>query len=601
MVVYDGFWSEYLSYKDVACCGNTKCRLSDCPRPVGTELPVSEAVKIISEQLSLPEADPNKKPVAVYGGLSTGKSTIMSLVFDELKKIEDYRPMIVSLEKPTRNDGMSLRKRHVSACDLLADVIAQQLVHENIGNITEQERDWTNLIDHIDSCTAQQSKKFILLVDDLAFLQYPFELDTEQFITSLFRRQNWCLVFSSCVPVFSMDHLPCVPTARSGCSVSNNDLTEEFYYCAGIPALFHSEQLTSDLNKIRRPPWDQFNFRGIKFSVNAKWPPILQVVDELFVPIPVPRTLQSYSHLSACVADGSVLYWPQFAIAEVLTEYVQDLTVDEISRFAAELVYDTLHARLPSLRPHPELCGFARVWENTVRVSMLLWVIRMNEDPSRIRDFVSRVGGSGLKSVDGAQYRCVQLENVDCMDKYLLYRYLADTTSEAPDESVIVCLFTNSRGDLPGFPIICEYSGMICLKDREGLVNIFGFLTDQSRARCPQPDWITSSVLILPYSQRCDLYREEELRNGRWEIWTDEEVGEHLGFSLQMTDLESAPAQHTRRKNSCDDAGKVTNPSELVAKDKTSLSRLNFSRLTTQAQASLQSIPGERLSPAVLM
>jgi hypothetical protein len=536
---------------------------------VGTELPVSAAVKIISEQLSLSEADPNKKPVAVYGGLSTGKSTIMSLVFDELKKIEDYRPMIVSLEKPTRNDGMSLRKRHVSACDLLADVIAQQLVHENSGNITEQERDWTNLNDHIDSCTAQQSKKFVLLLDDLAFLQYPFELDTEQFITSLFRRQNWCLVFSSCVPVFSMDHLPCVPTARSGCSVSNNDLTEEFYYCAGIPALFHSEQLTSDLNKIRRPPWDQFNFRGIKFSVNAKWPPILQVVDELFVPIPVPKTLQFCTHLTACVAGGSVLYWPLVAVAEILTEYARDFGVDEDTSYAAEAVHHTLYARSWNTRPHTGLCGFARVWENTVRISMLLWVIRMNEEPSTIRDFVSRMRESWLDPLDVTQYKRVQLEDSAQMSSGGLHGYLAGVACSAPAESVTICLFANSCGDCPGYEIIREYSGMVCLKDREGIIDIFGFLTDRSRVRCQQPEWITGSVLILPHSQRCDLYREDELRCGRWAIWTDDEIGQHLGFSLQMTDLEWGAVGSNKTRE-------LTDPSEVVAEDKISLPRSSF-------------------------
>jgi hypothetical protein len=570
MVVYDGFWPDYLSYKDIACCGNTKSRPSDCPRPVGTELPISAAVNIISEQLSLPEADLNKKPVAVYGGPSTGKSTVISVLCEELKTIEDYQPMIVSLEKFAGDDETTFSGTRLSACALLAEAVAQQLVTESCGNVTEQERDWTNIIAHIEGCLRQQSKKFILLLDDLHFLEYPLKPDTEQLLTSLLRRQNWCLVFASCMPGFSIDNIPCVPTVRMGHPTSCEDLPEDVYHCAGVPALFLGKQLTSDCwTEHRIPPWKQLNFPRSKFHMNAKWPPILQFVDELFVPIPVPKTLQFCTHLSACVAGGSVLYWPLVAVAEILIEYAGDFGVDENTRYAAEAVHHTLYARSWNTRPHTGLCGFARVWENTVRISMLLWVIRMNEEPSTIRDFVSRMRGSWLDPLDVTQYKRVQLEDSVQMSSGGLHGYLAGVASSAPAESVTICLFANSCGDRPGYEIIREYSGMVCLKDREGIIDIFGFLTDRSRVRCQQPEWITGSVLILPHSQRCDLYREDELRCGRWAIWTEDEIGQHLGFSLQMTDLESGPVGNNKTRE-------LTDPSEVVAEDKISLPRSSF-------------------------
>jgi hypothetical protein len=558
--------SEFAPFIDISSCENTKKQPGDCKYPLGTKDSIEVAMTHISEQLSVVDAD-ERKPVAVYGGPATGKSTIMSLLFAELKATDEYLPMIVSLKSlaPYARVGYDeeaeiTERKGLSPFALLIDMIARQLVEGGNVNVDDWSSLWGKLDRHIDSC-AGPTKKFILLLDDLPCLECPLQAATENLLRSFFMKSNRCLVFSSCIPVFGgIEGVPCVPTARCHSSPVlmrglypdfQNLSTSDFYNCGRVPStayrvLKNSSAVTSTITGA----WGEMTIHP--YLRNAQWPPIKEFVEELFVATPYPKSVQHFTHVFACLMseeDGkSCMYWPPFVIAGIMSYYSDDIRCNELQQKIATLI-----ETMVIFSERWTASGISE-WEITIRLSVVLWVIRMFEDSNIQQEFIHNFCGYEIEfSTEVCSDVC--LNNwTSCYHKEL-HVHLNYSMDSAPNNSISVYMLSNTAADYlkdrdiddssdsdsgdeddndddddAGEPI-WEYSGIIALKDCEGNVSYFGYLTEEERAGI-QPDWIVRSVLILPHSERPTTDREAELRGQRWSIWTEDTVDQHLGISL---------------------------------------------------------------------
>jgi hypothetical protein len=545
--------SEFAPFIDISSCENTKKQPGDCKYPLGTKDSIEVAMTHISEQLSVVDAD-ERKPVAVYGGPATGKSTIMSLLFAELKATDEYLPMIVSLKSlaPYARVGYDeeaeiTERKGLSPLALLIYMIARQLVEGGNVNVDDWSSLWEKLDRHIDSC-AGPSKKFILLLDDLPCLECPLQAATENLLRSFFMKSNRCLVFSSCIPVFGcIEGVPCVPTARCHSLVLIRGLyedfenlsTSDFYNCGRVPSIAY--RVLKDSSAVAMTvtgPWGEMMIHS--YLRNAQWPPIKEFVEELFVATPFPKSVQHFTHMFACLMSGedgkSCMYWPPFVIACIMSHYSTNIRCNQLQRKTASLI-----GTMVFFSKRWTASGIGE-WEITVRVSMLLWVIRMFEDSNIQQEFIHNFCGS---EIEFSTEVCSDVNLHNWTSCYLIYAHVNFFMDSAPNNSISVYMLSNTAADyLKDRDIddssdsddedeepIWEYSGIIALKDCEGNVSYFGYLTEEERAGI-QPDWIVRSVLILPHSERPTTDREAELRGQRWSIWTEDTVDQHLGISL---------------------------------------------------------------------
>jgi hypothetical protein len=554
--------SEFAPFIDISSCENTKKQPGDCKYPLGTKDSIEVAMTHISEQLSVVDAD-ERKPVAVYGGPATGKSTIMSLLFAELKATDEYLPMIVSLKSlaPYARVGYDeeaeiTERKGLSPLALLIYMIARQLVEGGNVNVDDWSSLWEKLDRHIDSC-AGPSKKFILLLDDLPCLECPLQAATENLLRSFFMKSNRCLVFSSCIPVFGcIEGVPCVPTARChgnlvlirGLYADFRNLNaSDFYNCGRVPSMAYrvlknSSAVTSTITGA----WGEMTIHP--YLRNARWPPIKEFVEELFVATPFPESVEYFTHVFACLMSGedgkSCMYWPPYVIAGIMSYYSDDVRCNQLQQKIATLI-----ETMVIFSERWTASGISE-WEITIRVSMLLWVIRMFEDSNIQQEFIHNFCGSEIE-FSPEVYSDVCLNNwTSC---YLIQAQLNYFMDSAPNNSISVYMLSNTAADYlkdrdiddssdsddeddddddAGEPI-WEYSGIIALKDCKGNVSYFGYLTEEKRAGI-QPDWIDGSVLILPQSERPTTDREAELRGQRWSIWAEDTVDQHLGISLSL-------------------------------------------------------------------
>jgi hypothetical protein len=556
--------SEFAPFIDISSCENTKKQPGDCKYPLGTKDSIEVAMTLISGQLSVVDAH-GRKPVAVYGGPATGKSTIMSLLFAELKATDEYLPMIVSLKSLAPytfvgydNETGIRERKGLSPYALLIDMIARQLVEGGNVDVDDWSSLWEKLDRHIDSC-AGPSKKFILLLDDLPCLECPLQAATENLLRSFFMKSNRCLVFSSCIPVFGcIEGVPCVPTARCHSSPVlmrglyedfQNLSTSDFYNCGRVPSMAY--RVLKDSSAVASTvtgAWGEMMIHS--YLRNAQWPPIKEFVEELFVATPFPKSVEHFTHMFACLMSGedgkSCMYWPPFVIAGIMSHYSTNIRCNQLQRKTASLIGTMVFF---SKRWTASDIG---EWEITIRVSVLLWVIRMFEDSNIQREFIHNFCGYEIEfSTEICSDVCLH----NWTSCYLIYAYVNFSMDSAPNNSISVYMLSNTAADYlkdrdiddssdsdngdeddndddddAGEPI-WEYSGIIALKDCEGNVSYFGYLTEEERAGI-QPDWIVRSVLILPHSERPTTDREAELRGQRWSIWTEDTVDQHLGISL---------------------------------------------------------------------
>jgi hypothetical protein len=556
--------SEFAPFIDISSCENTKKQPGDCKYPLGTKDSIEVAMTLISGQLSVVDAH-GRKPVAVYGGPATGKSTIMSLLFAELKATDEYLPMIVSLKSLAPytfvgydNETGIRERKGLSPYALLIDMIARQLVEGGNVDVDDWSSLWEKLDRHIDSC-AGPSKKFILLLDDLPCLECPLQAATENLLRSFFMKSNRCLVFSSCIPVFGcIEGVPCVPTARCHSSPVlmrglyedfQNLSTSDFYNCGRVPSMAY--RVLKDSSAVASTvtgAWGEMMIHS--YLRNAQWPPIKEFVEELFVATPFPKSVEHFTHMFACLMSGedgkSCMYWPPFVIAGIMSHYSTNIRCNQLQRKTASLIGTMVFF---SKRWTASDIG---EWEITIRVSVLLWVIRMFEDSNIQREFIHNFCGYEIEfSTEICSDVCLH----NWTSCYLIYAYVNFSMDSAPNNSISVYMLSNTAADYlkdrdiddssdsdngdeddndddddAGEPI-WEYSGIIALKDCEGNVSYFGYLTEEKRAGI-QPDWIVRSVLILPHSERPTTDREAELGGQRWSIWTEDTVDQHLGISL---------------------------------------------------------------------
>jgi hypothetical protein len=506
----------------------------------------------IGTQLSCNECD--RKPVAVYGGPMTGKSMVMSVLLTTLKANKKYLPVLISLKQLAPRDviGYSGNAKHKvrknSTSILFFDVVMSELVANGIVASTQQLGNWDHLDKVIEQIAEKEAKAFVLLLDDLPFLECPLTQLTESLLLNLFcHKQNRCLVFSSCIPVFAaVRGLPCVPTARienlvsadvrqiaPGCSCHY----ENVQYCAYIPALAYAVCKDPSVEDILRGLEDKF--RTFPQFKKMPWQPFNAFVCDLFY-CAVPSSFQYFSQAFACVKTYgrvSFVYWSPFVIAVIFRTYLERFELDRLSAYAAGLFYESLQP-LTESSPHPDLVGPARSWAIVVRMSILLWVIRMNGCLATCRQFIRNVFFGDELSVPNLCVPAVQLLELNHLSlenlKFCLDEDMQDQSAADADASITVWLLPNYDGNCAGIPAIAEYNGVICVKDDDGSKTFIGILTNEDLAKTEQPVWIHHSVLILPNSARPYHDRESELTNGRWTIWTEKLVKLLLGSSLQM-------------------------------------------------------------------
>jgi hypothetical protein len=530
---------------DIGSCTNVELGPSDCPSPISAEATIVVAEKLIRRQLDTAVAC-ERKPIAIYGGPATGKSTVMSLLFAKLKLIEDFRPIIVSLRKLSlyaavgHNEAFTCwARKGLSPSDLIADMIARELMEDDADHM-ERVADWGSVERHIDSCTGQ-SGKFILLLDDLPCLECPLRASTEIFLRSFYAKSNRCLVFSSSFPMFSgIGDLPCVPTARVMYNANEHierNLALDFkgadisdwYLCGGVPGLIYSNLRSprAVAEKVHIA-WNEMN--ALAPYRNVMWPPVQEFVKEIFEPTPFPPTMQYFTHLSGCLMSWglqSYVYWPPLVVAEIMSVFEEDARCSELQKLAAEWIYDTVN--LPPAQR--KFSGVAREWECTVRVSMLLWTIRISDCTNILRVFLFNILGVNKLSSWGedTHHHAVGLRELP-LASCDLKRYLDEITHSALDGSITLFLSPNCGADESLEPL-AEYSGIIGVRDDQGKVEYFGFLSDEQRAR-PQPEWIVRSSLILPPTAKPTADRIAALERSDWFIWTKDAVARFLGFSV---------------------------------------------------------------------
>jgi hypothetical protein len=533
-----------LSFRDTRSYEKLERDSPTCPSLSCARTAIFAAEILIHGQLETVSAC-EKKPVAIYGGPATGKSSVMRLLFDRLKSIKDFRPMLISLwglsprAAVGHNEAFTCSARKgLSSSDLMARIIAKELLGD--GADMETVTDWRLVDRHIDSCIGE-SGKFILLLDDLPYLECPLKPATEAFLRSFYMKSNRCLVFSSSVPMFNgMGALPCIPTSRAVYCANEHverDVMLDFkgacrsdwYLCGGVPGLIHS--------RLRAPGVvaEKINSAWSEMSALApfrmvSWPTLQQFVGEVFMPTPFPPTIQYFTHMCACLMSWgphSYIYWPPLVIAEIMSVYEKDSRCCYQLKKAAELINWTIN-RIP----YCKFLGVVREWEYTVRVSMLLWTIRIFESVTLCDDFLRSFFDvtvlDNLVTVNRHRaIRVLELSRLQlragkpCLDKLM---------HSARNGSITVFL-PSHHSDASGGIGLAGYCGMIGVKDCQGKVEYFGFLGDEKRAG-QQPKWIVRSALILPQSPKPSADRLAELENMDWMIWSEYTVARFLGFSV---------------------------------------------------------------------
>jgi hypothetical protein len=512
---------------------------------------VNVAINHIGTQLCCGEHD--RKPIAVYGGPMTGKSMVMSVLLTTLKADKKYLPVRISLKQLAPRDvigysGKYKYKVRENSSSILFDVVMSELVANGIVASTQRLGNWDHLDKALEQIAEKEAKTFVLLLDDLPFLECPLTQLTESLLLNMFtRKRNRCLVFSSCIPVFAgVRGLPCIPTAR----IENLDSTEvrpiapacsclyeHVQHFASVPALAYAVCKDPSVEDILRYHEDMLRTFPQFKSLPSQ--PINAFVCDLFY-CAVPSSFQYFSQAFACVKTYgrvSCVYWPPVVIAMIFRTYIERSKLDRLSSYAAGLFYESIQP-LTESSPHPNLAGPARSWAIVVRMSMLLWVIRMNGCLATCRQFIHNIFFGDEVSVPKLCVPAVQLVELDYVSLENLKCYLDNDIQGLNaihgDVSITVWLLPNYDGNCARTPVIAEYNGIICVKDDDGSKTFVGLLTNEGLAPTEQPDWIHHSVLILPNSARPNRDRESELTNGRWTIWTERLVKLLLGSSLQM-------------------------------------------------------------------
>jgi hypothetical protein len=524
---------------------------------IGIEESVSIGIDMISGRV-------DGKPIAVYGGPGTGKSVMMVSLFDQLNHNKRYCPLLVSLKIFAANTILGYHgrendtvRRGLCPSELLADTITRQLLGNATADVlSETARDWDYIDSVIENMIEAKSQKFVLLLDDILCLECPLSLQLEELLLELFcRRPNRCLVFASCLQIFaSMQNLPCIPTANIfGLRIAPSDTYHhldwslidivDVQYCGGVPGLLCEHVKSRDDPAYEctiETAWRELmSYR--KFQ-SMCWPPIEMFVDELFSLTRVPTNLKYFTHIFASVATfcdedskwETYLYWPPRVIADIFNKYAQTSKTERSLAYAARLFHETYHPSKLGRTPHLQLYGCDRSWALTVRLSLLLWVLRMSGRPDITAVFIRKFFEVRVESIWDMQCHLVQLREVYHISLADLQSYLEDMMDDTLPQTIAVFLFPNYDGHASGVSVVNEYNAMIGVRAKDGQVHFIGVLADDRQAVAVQPDWIDHSVLILPSSQRPSLGRQRELIDGRWNFWPEESVVKFLGMSLAM-------------------------------------------------------------------
>jgi hypothetical protein len=502
--------------------------IADCERPIlgestcvydkliGVNDVVAEMVRLLGNELVMStESAQRSRPLMISRLARGGKTTLLSLLFDELKRQHrNVRVMFI-----TFNGSSNFETRQgESQRNAILRVIATQLVE--IGNCDPLyiECDENALDKYIGD------SPFVLLIDELNVLAAPVDAEAGRMLPRLFLdKHNRCLVFTSHVPM-SLEPQAChymassnEPPSPRGCLTvpfhPTLDITSlramsnmcsaitpaEVMLYGGIPSLIYSVKAMNEMS-----PEERFFKKFVRHSCE---PDLLKFFVSSVVTGQRIDAIARFDEFSI-VSEGNKIRWPLCYIACILKAFEQNEATHAVCDYC------------DSLSTHAQESESGKEWECVLNIAIIFRCLYQayygSESPFNIVPL-------GTKPT--VMCRTIPPE----IKTFSAVKELAEFLSSKRSPCLLVLVPSYSKfPDVDGFVVYCGV---------EPALVVCGYQAKTGRAypKKDAPPEVTRALLL-----RGKAPAMGSLRRG-WGYMSREDVQHLLGYSLEPMYPDSWP------------------------------------------------------------